>query len=104
MCNGTWRRVCATIVIAEKQQLLHIQSVLLRFKKMVQTKAAEKIKTHVLFYSFRRAVYNSIEQKYKPNSRPTELFIKQTYICGGNMFRLLSASHHQALHILLTRI
>jgi hypothetical protein len=24
--------------------------------------------------------------------------LKQIYICGGNVFRLLSASHHQALH------
>jgi predicted transcriptional regulator len=31
--------------------------------------------------------------------------LKQIYnICGGNMFRLLSAIHHQALHSFLTRI
>jgi hypothetical protein len=40
---------------------------------------------------------------YKPNSRPTQLFIKQIYnICGGDVFRLLSASHPQALHNFLT--
>jgi hypothetical protein len=30
--------------------------------------------------------------------------IKQIYIDGGKMFRLLSASHHQALHSFLTKI
>jgi hypothetical protein len=31
--------------------------------------------------------------------------LKQIYnICGGNKFRLLSASHHQALHNFQTRI
>jgi peptidase E len=30
--------------------------------------------------------------------------LKQIYINGGNMFRLLSASHHQALHNFQTKI
>jgi hypothetical protein len=49
------------------------------------------------FDAFHPVVYNNIEYKNKPNSRPAQLFIKQIYICGGNIFRLLSASHHQAL-------
>jgi hypothetical protein len=30
--------------------------------------------------------------------------LKQIYISGGNMFRLLSANHHQAFHSFETRI
>jgi hypothetical protein len=39
-------------------------------------------------------------QKHKPNNRPTQLYtIKQIYdICGGDMFRLFSVRHPQALH------
>jgi hypothetical protein len=41
---------------------------------------------------------------YKLNSRPTQLFIIQIYdICGGNMFLLISMSHHQALHNFLNQ-
>jgi hypothetical protein len=41
---------------------------------------------------------------YNPIIRPTQLFIKQIYnICESNMFRLLSASHHQALHNFLNQ-
>jgi hypothetical protein len=56
------------------------------------------------FDAFHPVVYNNIALKYKPNSRPTQLFIKQIHnICGGDMFWLLPASHPQALHNFLNQ-